>query len=57
MSKPSNKARIVISDKVQATRHRVGNQIRHTIPADGFEKLVAISRGERFLWIHSDFSK
>ena len=34
----------------------VNGQTRATIEADGFEALVALFVGDRFIWVRSDFS-
>lgn len=39
-------------------RHNIGGddkEIRFTTPMDEFEKLIAVSKNNRFTWIHKDF--
>ena len=55
--KNRNKLFLAAPEGVNVKIHIVGNQTRYTVPtAFGYEKLVAIAEGQRFLWVCSGFS-
>lgn len=58
MAKRSKTFFLKAPEGVTVHRHHIGgdnHEIRFTVKADGFDKLVGISYGERFVWLHKDF--
>lgn len=58
-----SKTRKVFLDAVKGMkiqRHHIGGEdqeIRFTVPMNGWDKLVAIHKNDKFVWIHTAFQK